>query len=328
MIIGHRGACGYRPEHSQASYELAIDLGADFIEPDLVPTKDGELVARHENEIGRSTDVAQKFPDRKTKKSIDGAEVEGWFTEDFTLAELKTLRVKASADFPFRSQAWNGIYQILTFQEVIDIARTKGEAVGRVIGVYPETKHPTYFRSIGLPLEDRLIEILARNGLDKATSPVFIQSFELSSLKLMRPKTGVRMMFLIDDAKVRPFDLVTAGDPRTYGDLLKPAELAEIAKTAQAIGPWKRLIIGEADGKLTPPTNLVAEAHKAGLAVHIFTMRDEPKYLNAAYHNDPIPEYLDFFRLGVDAMFSDFSDTAVRARSQFLTEQAARHHAG
>jgi glycerophosphoryl diester phosphodiesterase len=320
LIIGHRGACGYRPEHSRSSYELAILLGADFIEPDLVPTKDGELVARHENEIGRSTDVAEKFPERKTKKTIDGDEIEGWFTEDFTLAELKTLRVKASTDFPFRSQAWNGIDQILTLQEVIDIARVKGKQAGRVIGVYPETKHPTYFRSIGLPLEDRLIAILAKNGLNKIASPVFIQSFELSSLRLMRPKTQARMMFLLDAPQIRPFDHVASGDPRAYGDLLKPAGLREIAKTAQAIGPWKRLIIGETDGALTQPTHLVADAHQAGLAVHIYTMRDEPKYLNAVYRNDPIPEYLDFFRLGVDAVFSDFADSAGRARRAFLRE--------
>lgn len=322
LVLGHRGASGYMPEHSRGAYETAINMGADFIEPDLVPTKDGHLVARHENEIGRTTNVSEKFPDRKTKKSIDGAEIEGWFTEDFTLAELKTLRVKASADFPFRSQAWNGVFEILTLQEVIDIAKTKGAEVGRTIGVYPETKHPTYFRSIGLPLEDRLIEILAKNGLEKADSPVFIQSFELSSLATMRPHTKARMVYLMTEGKRRPFDHVVKQDPRTYGDMMKPAALAEIAKIAQAIGPWKRSILVETNGQLSAPTSLVKDAHAAGMLVHIYTLRDEPRYLNAAYEMDPINEYLAFFKLGVDGVFTDFPDTAFRARALYMKQMA------
>ena len=313
LVIGHRGAAGHRPEHTGASYELAIAYGADFIEPDLVTTKDGVLIARHENDISATTDVAEKFPRRRTTKSIDGRTIEGFFTEDFTLAEIKSLRAKER--LPFRNQGWNGVYEIPTFQEVIDIARRASRETGRVVGIYPETKHPSYFRSIGLPLEPPLMAALAANGYDEANAPVFIQSFEVQNLKELRRLTPVALVQLLDEPERKPFDFVVTGDPRTYGDLMTPAGLAQIASYARAIGPNKRSIVpAAADGKLQPPTSLVADAHAAGLALHPYTFRDEPVFLAPDYRYDPVLEYLQFYRLGVDAVFSDFADTAVRAR--------------
>jgi glycerophosphoryl diester phosphodiesterase len=317
LVIGHRGACGYRPEHTLASYELAVELGADYIEPDLVSTKDGVLVARHENEIGGTTDVAQKFPDRKTKKTIDGKEVGGWFTEDFTLAELKTLRAKERLEF--RDHTFDGKFEIPTFDQVIELAKKKSAEKGRTIGIYPETKHPTYFRTIGLPLEEPLVKALKAAGWDKADSPVFIQSFEYANLKALKKMIDVPLVFLMEEPDMQPYDFVVAGDKRTYADLTKPEELKAIATFAKGIGPWKRLIVGEnSDKTLKAPGSLVQDAHAAGLVVHPYTFRNEPRYLAADYKGDPQAEYLQFFKLGVDGLFSDFSDTAVKAREAFL----------
>src|SRR5215471_7034229 len=221
LVIGHRGAAGHRPEHTLGSYNLAIDYGVDFIEPDLVATKDGVLIARHENYISGTTDVAQKFPSRRTRKTIDGKPIEGYFTEDFTLAEIKTLRAKERLDF--RNQGWNGIYEIPTLQEVIELAKRRSLETGRTIGIYPETKHPSYFRSIGLALEPPLVKTLTDNGYTDAAAPVFIQSFEVQNLKDISKLTKVRLVQLMEDAKLKPYDLVVAGDPRTYGDLMTPA---------------------------------------------------------------------------------------------------------
>lgn len=320
LIIGHRGACGHRPEHTLDSYELAIDLGADFVEPDLVVTKDGVLIARHENDITGTTDVATKFPDRKTRKVIDGKEIEGFFTEDFTLAEIKTLRARER--LPFRDQSRNGISAVPTFQEVIDLVRRKEKETGRTIGLYPETKHPSYFRSIHLSLEGRLVEVLQKNGYTGPDAPVFIQSFELQNLKDLRQMTQVPLIFLYAEPEMRPYDFVVSGDPRTYAALLTPAALAEIATFAQGIGPWKRLLLPEnPDKTLAAPTSVIADAHAAGLQVHPYTFRNEARYLAPAYNGDPIKEYLQFFELGVDGVFSDFSDTAAVARDIFLQKK-------
>lgn len=317
LVIGHRGACGYRPEHTLASYELAIEMGADFIEPDLVSTKDGVLVARHENEISGTTDVAEKFPERKASKNIDGNTVVGWFTEDFSLAELKTLRAKERLEF--RDHSHDGKFQIPTLQEVIDLAKKQSAAKGRVIGIYPETKHPTYFRSIGLGLEEPLIKALKAAGWDKADSPVFIQSFEIQNLKDMRKMTDVPLVFLFDEPGMQPFDFVAAKDKRTYADLMKPEELKAIATFAKGIGPWKRLIVEEnPDKSLKAPNTLIEDAHKAGLVVHPYTFRNEARYLAPEYKGDPEAEYLQFFKLGVDGVFTDFTDTAVKAREKYL----------
>jgi glycerophosphoryl diester phosphodiesterase len=314
LVIGHRGAAGHRPEHTIASYELAIDYGVDFIEPDLVSTKDGVLIARHENDITGTSDVAQKFPERRSAKTIDGTAIVGYFTEDFTLAEIKTLRAKER--LPFRNQGWNGVYEIPTLQEVIDLAKRKSQATGRVIGIYPETKPPSYFRSIGLALEPPLIKALVANGYTDADAPVFVQSFEVQNLKDLSKLTKVRLVQLMADNKLRPYDFIVAGDRRTYGDLMTPTALVAVATYAQGVGPSKRSIVPQGpDMALLTPTSLVADAHKAGLVVHPYTFRDEPEFLAPDYRLDPVKEYLQFYMLGVDGVFSDFGDTAVRARS-------------
>lgn len=307
IIIAHRGASGHRPEHTLAAYALAIEMGADFIEPDLVATKDGRLVARHEPEISKTTDVAQKFPDRKTTRTIDGATVEGWFVCDFTLAEIKTLR--ARQPWPFRSTAWDGLFEIPTFEEIIALAKAGSARTGRTVGVYPETKHPSFHRALGLPLEEPLLAALAQAGWTEADSPVFIQSFEGGNLRRLATQTGVRLIQLLDEPGLRPFDFITGADPRTYGDLMTPENLRQIATYAYGIGPWKRSIIGE-NGRVS---SLIDDAHAAGLRVHAYTFRDEPKFLAPCYDNDPAAEYRQFFELGLDGAFSDFPDTAVRS---------------
>ena len=331
LIIGHRGASGSRPEHTLASYELAIELGADFIEPDVVSTKDGVLIARHENEISGTTDVAERseFADRKTTKIIDGREVTGWFTEDFTLAEIKTLR--AIERLPFRDQSFNGQFEIPTLQEVIDLAKEKSAETGRTIGIYPETKHPTYFDSIGLSMEEPLVEILDENGYSDRNDPVFIQSFEVGNLKDLNEMTDVPLVQLFDASNAQPYDFVVSGDDRTYGDLTTPEGLAEIATYADGIGPGKRLIIpadpvdfngdgqpddlngdgliSDADYILQDPTSLIEDAHAAGLLVHAYTFRNEDRYLAPEYNGDPTAEYEQFFSLGLDGLFTDFPGT-------------------
>jgi glycerophosphoryl diester phosphodiesterase len=326
LVIGHRGASGYRPEHTIASYTLAIELGADYIEPDLVSTKDHVLVARHENDITGTTDVAShpEFAARRTTKTIDGVVHEGWFTEDFTLAELRTLRaVERLPDLRPANTAFDGLYQIPTFQEVIDLAKRHR------VGIYPETKHPTYFDSIGLSLEEPMLAALRANGLDRPGAKVFIQSFEVANLKELNRKTQLPLVQLIDEVGA-PYDFVVAGDPRTYADLVTPAGLAEIATYADGIGPSKNLIVPrDAAGNLLEPTSLVHDAHRAGLVVHPWTFRRENSFLPNDFRqgNPASPEYLRapgdlpaelrlFFHLGVDGVFSDNSDVAVATRHQ------------
>ena len=272
IVIAHRGASGYVPEHTLGGYALAIEMGADFIEPDLVMTKDGVLVARHENEIGGTTNVADhpEFAGRKTTKTIDGVSITGWFTEDFTLAELKTLRARERIpQIRPANERFNGIFQVPTFQEVLDLARganfrfrleaqAKGLHARRCVGVYPETKHPTYFKGIGLPLERQLVKTLNRNPFFAAQKRVFIQSFEVGNLKQLSTMTNIPLIQLMD-ATGAPYDFVVAGDKRTYADLAKPAGLAEIATYADGIGVNKNLIIPrDASNTLLTPTTLVA----------------------------------------------------------------------
>src|SRR6266545_3522412 len=331
LVVGHRGASGYRPEHTLASYELAIEMGADYIEPDLVSTKDHQLVARHENDITGTTDVAShpEFADRRTTKTIDGNPITGWFTEDFTLAELRTLRAKERlpAIRPANT-AFDGLYQIPTFQEVIDLAKRVG------VGIYPETKHPTYFDSIGLSLEEPLVATLHANGYRGRNALVFIQSFEVANLKELNRRTRVPLVQLLD-ATGRPYDFVVAGDPRTYADLATPEGLAEIATYADGVGPNKSLIVPrDPDGNLLDPTSLVRDAHRAGLQVHPWTFRKENNFLPNDFRqgNPASPEFLRatgdapaefrlFYRLGVDGLFSDHPDTAVAARHQFFADR-------
>jgi glycerophosphoryl diester phosphodiesterase len=293
IIIGHRGAPGHRPEHTLAGYRLAAEMGADFIEPDLVATKDGVLIARHENEIGSTTDAATKFPDRKRTKTVDGMSITGWFSEDVTLAEIKTLRARER--LAFRSHGWDGQFEVPTFDEVVALAQQLTKDLGRPIGVYPETKHPTYFRRIGLPLEDRMLAVLDRRGWNTATAPVFIQSFE-TNLRELRPKTKVKLIQLLE------------------GRIPADQELRTIKSYADGIGPNTRLVIPAlADGTLLPPTDLVARAHALGLLVHVWTLRSEPVFLSTSYHGDPAAEYRQFRDIGVDGIFTDFADAAARA---------------
>lgn len=326
IVIGHRGASGYRPEHTLEAYRMAIRMGADYIEPDLVATRDGVLVARHENEISGTTDVATRpeFADRRTTKTIDGVRVTGWFTEDFTLAELKTLR--ATERLPQVrpvNTVFDGRYEVPTLQEIIDLARGESRRLGRTIGIYPETKHPSYFRSIGLPLEEPLVRVLRRNGLTSRHDEVIIQSFETANLRALRRMTDVRLVQLLD-ATGRPYDFVLTGDQRTYADLARPEGLKWISTYADGIGANKNLLVPrDAAGNLLAPTTLVRDAHRAGLVVHAWTFRAENQFLPAGFRlgtdpaarGDVIAEYELFYGLGVDGVFTDHPDTAVAARA-------------
>ncbi|WP_431041294.1 glycerophosphodiester phosphodiesterase [Streptomyces sp. P1-3] len=330
-VVGHRGACGYRPEHTLGSYQLALDMGADVIEQDLVPTKDGHLVCRHENDITATTDVADRpeFAGRKTTKTVDGAAHTGWFTEDFTLAELKTLRAKERIpDVRQRNTLYDGVWQVPTFEEVLKWAEREGRARGRRIWLHIETKHPTYFRKLGLGLEERLAKLLRRYGRDAADSPNFLQSFEPSSIQRLG-KLGVRCpkVVLLDEPAVKPWDFVESGDPRTTADLLKPEGLKWIAGFAQGIGPWLPQVIAQDDkGKLGEPTTLVRDAHAAGLLVHPYTMRNENSFLpldfrvgdDPAAYGNALGALKAYFATGIDGIFSDNPDTALLARQAFL----------
>src|SRR5215208_6198659 len=356
LVIGHRGAAGYLPDHTLQGYELAIDMGADYIEPDLVATKDGHLIARHEPNIIATTDVASrpKFASRKRTVMVDGAPDTGFFASDFTLAEIKQLR--AVQPLPERSQRYNGKFQIPTFEEILDLVERKQRRLHRTIGIYPETKHPTYHQRLGLPLEGRLVAALKRHHLDHRNSAVFIQSFEQSNLKQLNRMTPVRLVQLVDANDVnpdgtldytppfdRPYDWTASGDPRllarTFGFFATNAGLAEIATYADGIGPWKRYIVStaavdlngdgtvgdengdglvdEADRKALPPTDLIRRAHQHGLLIHTWTFRNESKRLLSDYGDRPVDEYLQFYELGIDGVFSDFADTALTARRLF-----------
>jgi glycerophosphoryl diester phosphodiesterase len=316
IVIAHRGASGERPEHTLLSYQLAIDQGADFIEPDLVPTKDGVLVARHENEISGTTDIAghSEFAARKTTKTIDGAPVTGWFTEDFTLAELRTLRAKERLpQLRPGNTHYDGEAGIPTFDEIIALAKAASRATGRTIGIYPETKHPSYFASIGLPIEQRLVEKLREAGWDRADAPVFIQSFEVANLKKLKGMTRVPLIQLMA-ARGGPAD----GAMPSYAAMTTPEGLAAVAEYAAGIGPERTMIVAAG-----PATSLVADAHAAGLKVHPWTFRAENFFLLPAYrsaggpaeHGRLAEEIAYFIGLGVDGLFSDYPYIAVSARA-------------
>jgi glycerophosphoryl diester phosphodiesterase len=357
LIIGHRGASGYLPEHTLEAYQLAITQGAEVIEPDLISTRDGVLIARHDPNLITSTDVAARpeFADRKRVDwPVDGEKQTGWFAHDFTLAEIKTLGTVITDSE--RPQQNNGKFRVATLQEIIDLVKTQSAKLGRTVVVYPETKNPSYHRDLGLPLEDKLIPALNAAGWNSRSAPVFVQSFEPGSLKEMRSKgLKTRMVQLVDgddiDLKTgkityaipfdRPYDWHKSGDARLFADMVMPAGLAEIRTYADGIGVWKPYIVPvkgkidaagqlvdvNGDGKVDlrdattqPPTALVAEAHKQGLFVHVFTFRNEKRHLASSYRGDPQAEYLQFFRLGVDGVFSEFPDTAVMARAVYLRE--------
>ncbi len=321
LVLGHRGASGYRPEHTLAAYELAIRQCADYIEPDVVSTKDGVLVARHENEISGTTDIATRpeFADRKATKMIDGVEVTGWFTEDLTLAELKTLRAaERLPDIRPANVEFNGRFDVPTLDEVIRLATTYRTCDGNEVGIYPETKHPTYFDSIGLSLEEPLLDLLDRYGYDDEDAKVFVQSFETGNLRELDDETDVRLVQLIN-CKDAPYDLVAAGDATTYADMVTAEGLAEVATYADGVGLCKDLMIPRtADGALGEPTTAVDDAHEAGLAVHGWTFRAENNFLptnlrssdDLTAYGDLAAEIEAFVALGIDGVFSDHPNLA------------------
>ncbi|MFF4822318.1 glycerophosphodiester phosphodiesterase [Streptomyces sp. NPDC001312] len=331
-IVGHRGASGYRPEHTFGSYDLALDLGAHVVEAgDLVPTKDGHLVCRHEPEIGGTTDVADhpEFAARRTTKTLDGVATTGWFTEDFTLAELKTLRAieRIPANRPHNT-LYNGRWEIPTFEEVLKWQDEQTRKRGRQVWIYPETKHPTYFRTLGLGLEERVAALLRKYGKDKKDSPVILQSFEPSSIQRLGRLVGNPLVVLLSDARSRPRDFVEAGDPRTVADLITPKGLKEIASYAQGIGPTVDLVIPkDADGNLTQPSTLVRDAHAAGLILHPYTARNENPFLPPKFrkgtaadaYGDVFGVFQAYFATGIDGIFTDNADTGLLAREDFLS---------
>jgi glycerophosphoryl diester phosphodiesterase len=330
IVIGHRGASGYVPEHTLTAYFIAVQQGADYIEPDLVSTKDGVLVARHENEIGDTTNVAEhaEFAARKTVKTIDGRQVEGWFTEDFTLAELKTLRTRERLpQLRSGNKRFDGQFEIPTLDEILSMVRAlermRGPGLPR-IGVYPETKHPSYFRSIDLPLEGVLLRTLKRWGYRGADAPVFIQSFEVENLKELRKKTQIRLVQLME-SNGSPYDFTARSDKRSYADISSAQGLREVALYADAIGVDKAMVIPlDAGNALLTPTSLVNDAHAAGLKVHVWTMRAENNYLPKQFGNGESAgdlgnlagEIAVFLKTGIDGFFTDHPDIGVRARDR------------
>lgn len=328
-VIGHRGASGYRPEHTFGSYQLALDMGADIIEQDLVPTKDGHLVCRHENDITATTDVSAhpEFADRRTTKTVDGAKLTGWFTEDFTLAELKTLRAKERIPGNRqRNTLYDGRWEVPTFEEVLQWADREGRKRGRRVWLYVETKHPTYFRKLGLGLEEPLAKLLRRYGRHRKDAALFLQSFEPSSIQRLRKLVDTPGVVLLSTVDSRPWDFVEANDPRTVGDLVKPEGLKWIASYAQGIGPDLSVIIPRtADGKLGTPTSVVKDAHAAGLILHPYTMRNENTFLPADFrrgtdpnaYGDAFGAFKAYFATGIDGIFSDNADTALLAAADF-----------
>ncbi|MEN2787349.1 glycerophosphodiester phosphodiesterase [Sphingomonas qilianensis] len=312
IVIAHRGASGLRPEHTIAGYTLAIEQGADFIEPDLVLTKDNVFVARHENNITETTDVARhaEFADRKTSKTIDGEKHTGWFTEDFTLAELKTLRAKERLPLLRPDSAkYDGQFTVPTLDEVIALAKK------HKVGIYPETKHPSYFASIGHPMEARLVTELKKAGWDNADAPVFIQSFEVDNLKRLKGMTTVKLIQLMASSG-GPAD----GAAASYQAMITPAGLQAIAAYAYGIGPSKDMVV---DG------TLVSAAHGAGLRVHPWTFRAENYFLPAKYwsginpraHGRVEEEIAQAINAGVDGYFTDFPAIGVAARAAAAKEQ-------
>ncbi len=327
IVIAHRGASGELPEHTLAAYKLAIERGADFIEPDLVSTQDGVLVARHEPNMINTTDVANRpeFSDRFTTKIIDGVAQTGFFACDFTLSEIKILRAIMPQDF--RPQEFNGIYEIPTLAEIIQLVQQTEADTGQKIGIYPETKHPTFHAALNLSLEANLLETLEINGFTDP-SRIYIQSFEVSNLKKLSQQTDIPLIQLLNAGGInldgslietQPYDFVVSADPRTYAELRTPAGLEEIATYASGIGPWKRMIVsvqGVTDQTLTAPTTLVQDAHTAGLVVHPYTFRNEERFLAADYKGNPAWEYIQFINLGIDGYFTDFPGTGSQVRDQ------------
>jgi glycerophosphoryl diester phosphodiesterase len=329
-IVGHRGTAGYRPEHTLGSYRLALEVGADIVEQDVVTTRDGHLVCRHENDISATTDVSShpEFADRRTTRTVDGHAITGWFTEDFTLAELKTLRaVERIPQNRPHNTLYNGRWEVPTYEEVLQWAEQEGRKRRRPVWLYVETKHPTYFRGLGYDLEDMLVPLLRKYGRDRPDAPLILQSFEPSSIQRLSKLVRSPGIVLLDAAGTRPWDFVEAGDPRTVDDLVTPEGLAWIASFARGIGPTLDLIIPkDANGGLTEPTTLVPDAHAAGLILHPYTMRNENTFLPADFRKGADPNafgdafgaFRKYFETGIDGIFTDNADTGLLAREDFV----------
>jgi glycerophosphoryl diester phosphodiesterase len=331
-LYAHRGASALRPEHTLGSYAKAIEDGADFVEPDLVATRDGVLVARHENAITDTTDVASRpeFASRKTRKTIDGEAHDGWFVSDFTFAELKTLR--AIERLPkMRGTAYDGRFQIVSFDEIIDFVAAESAARGRTIGLIPELKHSTWFAGAGLPLEDRFVSTLKAHEYTRR-APVVVQSFETANLKALRKGLGkpsnvtLAQLVIVGGAydKERPADVAASGGSLTYGEMVSARGLRDIAAYADIVAPNTRAVIPLAkDERLAAPTALVADAHKAGVQVVVWTFRPENAFLAADFRSDAGPnvrhdagsvaEIRRYLETGIDGLFSDDPALARRA---------------
>ena len=344
IVIGHRGASGYMPEHTLASYFLAMQYGADYVEPDLVMTRDGVLVARHENEISGTTDVAShpEFAGRHAERSVDGRVVSGWFSEDFTLAELKTLRARERIPRERPGNArFDGHFEVPTLAEILALvravdeqravrARELGHPAPPRLGVYPETKHPSHFAARGLAMEAPLLAVLERYGYGGRDAPVWLQSFEVGNLKALARMSELRRVQLIE-SEGSPYDQSLADDGHTFADLITPRGLRDIARYAQGIGPNKLLVIPRsAEGTLGKPTSLVADAHAAGLVVHPWTFRAENTFLPSelrrggvsSQYGDLQGELLAYLATAIDGFFTDQADIGVAARNAFMARRA------
>jgi glycerophosphoryl diester phosphodiesterase len=331
IVIGHRGAAGYLPEHTLPGYALAVFQGADFIEPDLVMTKDGHLVARHEPILDETTDVSAhpEFASRRTTKILDGFAVTAWWSEDFTLAEIKQLKARERIPTVRPANARiNDQVEVPTLKEVIDLAKGLEKVTGRKIGIYPETKHPTYFRNLGFAMEETLVAILRSNGYEGTSDRVFIQSFEVANLKQLAHMTNIPLVQLLGGANSQPYDVVSAGGTLTYGQMATAQGLAEIARYADGVGPTKGFVIPVVGGILDPvnATTFVRDAHAAGLVVHPYTYRVENQFLppNLRIGADPNgrgdlqAEIKMFLDAGIDGFFTDNTDVGVKARGAFV----------
>jgi glycerophosphoryl diester phosphodiesterase len=322
VVLGHRGASALRPEHTLASYAKAIEDGADYIEPDLVISKDGALIIRHENNIAATTDIARhpEFADRKTEKLIDGQKQIGWFVEDFTLPELKTLRaIERLPQLRAENAKLDGQFDLVTWPEMVDFAAAEALARGRPIGLVPELKHSTYFRSIGMPLEDRFLASVAQHDYLRRC-PLIVQSFEVANLKYLRAKLGraerLKLMQLTTDPRYPPADIAKAGGTLSYGAMTAPAGLAEVAEYADILSPELRAIIPLGpDKRLGSPSPIVADAHRAGLLVMPYTFRPENAFLAADFRDGAgdsarnpegsVMEIRRYLAAGIDGFFTD-----------------------
>lgn len=323
IVIAHRGASGALPEQTLEAFDLAIDCGADAIELDVVPTRDGVLMARHENELSLTTNIATlpQFAQRRSTKVVDGKAITGWFCEDFRSDELTSLRARQR--FPFRSHASDDRFRVPTLAEVLHWRDRRNPRVG----VFIEIKHPTYFGRCGHDVADLLSRSLEGRAMGEPSSGIVGMSFEPGVLRRLKERTKLAIVQLLDAPEARPFDWSESGSRRTFADLLTGEGLAEVRAYADGIGPWKRLIVpalqserGEAPIRLDAPTDLVERAHAAGLFVCSWTFRDEPRYLAADYAGEPRLEYEQFVRLGIDGIISDFPETAVAARAEAARE--------